>query len=222
MYYKEPKHLSKTKKLDPKVILFDFGNVLFDLDFPGCYQRFKDLLEIDWDGSNIPQNIQEANDRLERGEINEETFIWYFQQVKSSINPRDVIKCWNSLLVEMPSHRFEFLLNLRKDYTVALLSNINSIHISWIHRYFKEKYNLTDFEERYFDQVFYSHEIGMRKPEERVYNYVTERLGVKPNEILFVDDNEDNIEAAKKYGWRAALHDPSSDIVFKVAKYLRS
>ncbi len=203
-----------------KTIIFDFGNVLFDLDFEGCYQNFKQLLGIQWEGDNIPSSIQSANERLERGEINEETFIWQFQQINDQANPLDILKAWNSLLIKFPEERFDLLKTLRKDYQIVLLSNINSIHESYIHKYFKATYELDDFEERYFDFVFYSHHIGMRKPEERIYEYVTNQIGANKEEILFIDDNKDNIVAAKKYGWQAALHDPTSDIVFNVYKYL--
>ncbi len=203
-----------------KTIIFDFGNVLFDLDFKGCYQNFKNLLNIEWEDNDVPAIIQSANDRLERGEINEETFIWQFQQINNKANPRDILKAWNSLLVGFPKERFSLLESLRKDYQLVLLSNINSIHEAYIHQYFASNFNLLDFEERYFDFVFYSHHIGMRKPEERIYEHVTQSIGAHKEEILFIDDNEANILAAKKFGWQAVLHDPTSDIVFNVYKYL--
>lgn len=52
-----------------------------------------------------------------------------------------------------------------------------------------------------FDYVYLSFEIGMRKPNREIYEYVLTDLKVKPQNILFIDDDCTNISVAKEYGW---------------------
>lgn len=56
------------------------------------------------------------------------------------------------------------------------------------------------------DDIVYSHEVGLAKPDPRAYELVTRRLGVRPEEVLFLDDVEANVVAAHALGWHAVLH----------------
>jgi putative hydrolase of the HAD superfamily len=59
---------------------------------------------------------------------------------------------------------------------------------------------------RMFDVVVISGEVGMRKPEERIFHHAAGLLGLAPDECVFVDDIEVNIEAAEALGMTAILH----------------
>ncbi|MGH3588236.1 MAG: HAD-IA family hydrolase [Pseudonocardia sp.] len=52
-----------------------------------------------------------------------------------------------------------------------------------------------------------SHEVGLAKPDPRIYKLTCDRLDVQPDEIVFLDDVEANVEAARQLGWRAVLHE---------------
>ena len=203
-----------------KTIIFDFGNVLINLDFDRCFAIFEDVLNVDWSDRNLPESITNAIHKYDRGQISDEALIWAFQNLNPSANPRDIIKAWNSLIDIMPAERFTLLEQLSENYNLCILSNINSLHINTIRKYFKETYNLIDFEDRYFNQVFYSHLIGKRKPDLEVYQYVTEVLDVDKNDLLFIDDMKINIEAAQNFGWHGALHRPGEEIIDKIDHYL--
>ena len=63
------------------------------------------------------------------------------------------------------------------------------------------------------DDIVYSHEVGLAKPDPAAYELVTRRLGVEAGEVLFLDDVEANVVAARDLGWHAVLHrDTSSSI----------
>ena len=63
------------------------------------------------------------------------------------------------------------------------------------------------------DDIVYSHEVGLAKPDPAAYELVTRRLGVEAGEVLFLDDVEANVVAARALGWHAVLHrDTSSSI----------
>lgn len=56
------------------------------------------------------------------------------------------------------------------------------------------------------DDIVYSHEVGLAKPDPAAYELTTRRLGVEPAEVLFLDDVEANVDAARAFGWHAVLH----------------
>ena len=56
------------------------------------------------------------------------------------------------------------------------------------------------------DDIVYSHEVRLRKPDPAIYVLTAERLGVAPREIVFLDDVVTNIDAARRAGWHAVLH----------------
>lgn len=63
------------------------------------------------------------------------------------------------------------------------------------------------------DVIVYSHEVGLAKPDPAAYELVTRLLGVEAGEVLFLDDVEANVVAARALGWHAVLHrDTSSSI----------
>ena len=57
------------------------------------------------------------------------------------------------------------------------------------------------------DDIVYSHEVGLAKPDPAVYALTAERLGVRPESIAFLDDVPANVEAARACGWQAVLHE---------------
>jgi epoxide hydrolase-like predicted phosphatase len=60
--------------------------------------------------------------------------------------------------------------------------------------------------EELFDVIVYSHELGIAKPDPRAYRAVCDRLSVRPEEAVFVDDHEDAVEGARAVGMHAILH----------------
>lgn len=56
------------------------------------------------------------------------------------------------------------------------------------------------------DDIVYSHEVGVAKPDPAAYELTARRLGVEPHEVLFLDDVEANVDAARRAGWHAVLH----------------
>ena len=56
------------------------------------------------------------------------------------------------------------------------------------------------------DDIVYSHEVGLQKPDPRIFKLAAERLGVRPEEIVFLDDVEGHVEAARAVGYRGVVH----------------
>ena len=56
------------------------------------------------------------------------------------------------------------------------------------------------------DDIVYSHEVGLKKPDPAVFELTASRLGVQPAEVAFLDDVPANVDAARALGWHAVLH----------------
>lgn len=91
----------------------------------------------------------------------------------------------------------EFLRALRQCYRTALLSN------AWddLRRVMEEHWRITDA----FDEIVISAEVGLAKPDVRIFTLTLARLGVLPSEAVFVDDFPENIRAASRVGLQTIL-----------------
>jgi glucose-1-phosphatase len=204
-------------------IIFDLGNVIIDLDIDRTYQHLKH-----WLGEGYAlklKNIRPDDDifiQFEIGKISEETF---FETLRSTsdtpLSIRQLKEAWNAMLIQIPPQRFDMLLRLKSQYNVFLLSNTNSTHVDWVDGYLKTVYgfSIEDFDERYFHKSYYSHLIHLRKPDEAIYEYVLQDAGIKPQNTLFIDDNAQNIEGAKKVGLHTILHPIGEEIVEVMKTY---
>ncbi|MBW3019725.1 HAD-IA family hydrolase, partial [Candidatus Woesearchaeota archaeon] len=96
----------------------------------------------------------------------------------------------------------EQLLNFIKEnkdkYNVFMLSNSNVD----IERGNRERHDYFSL----FDDVFYSHHLGMRKPELRIYEHVLKKHSLNPKDCYFIDDKIENVEAAKSLGINGILY----------------
>ncbi len=204
-----------------EAIVFDFGNIFMALDYPKLFMGFSELLGFDFKIETIPDDLMEIFERHERGEITDEEWVWAFQKLKPELEPRDLIKVWNDLLVGLSPHHLDFLKELRKEYKLFLLSNINSFHERWIDKYMKEEHGVNDFKTEYFDGYYYSHHIGKRKPADNIYRFVAKELQSKGlKKWLFIDDKIENVESAINNGWDAVVHPPEKDISIELQNYL--
>jgi putative hydrolase of the HAD superfamily len=84
---------------------------------------------------------------------------------------------------------------LRSEHNVALLSNLTEIMM----RHIIETHHI----ERYFDELFFSNTIGFMKPDSEAYNIVLRKMDAQPEESLFIDDSQKNVDAAQKLGMHA-------------------
>jgi putative hydrolase of the HAD superfamily len=85
------------------------------------------------------------------------------------------------------------LVKLKSKYRIIALTNTNSIHSNVWRRKYANTLN-------HFEKIFSSHELATRKPERKIFEIVLDYLNLKPEQTLFLDDNIDNINGAKKIG----------------------
>lgn len=91
-----------------------------------------------------------------------------------------------------------FIKELKKQYKIAILSNVGT---GWIRDEF-----LTADEQKHFDAMVFSYEVGYAKPDQEIYEITAERLNVPANACVMIDDSQPNIDGALAAGWQAILY----------------
>lgn len=174
-------------------IIFDFGDIFINLEKEKSIEEFKKL------GLNGPnEELIAKNDLFEKGQISELQFIESFQKFIPNASLEEITKAWNSLIGDFPLYRLEFLQMLSTRYRLFLLTNTDSIHIDR----FEHKVGMSFYSDFYrcFEKVYYSYEMGMRKPQPEIFTTILNKHDLSPKRTLFVDDKKENTDAAAALG----------------------
>ena len=204
-----------------KNVIFDFGNVLFDLDLPSIERNLQQLMGNGFEQAREKLIKNRVFELYETGGMTSAEFLDHIRMSAPVPPDPGVIRdIWNAIFLDMPAHRFSMLQELRQKYKVFLLSNINELHEQWIADYMVRVHGIHDYESRYFDGVYFSHLIRLRKPDASIYEYVLADAELNPAESVFFDDVEANIEGARAVGITAFLHPVGSEIADHVKRVL--
>jgi putative hydrolase of the HAD superfamily len=111
----------------------------------------------------------------------------------------EISSAWNAILLDFPLYRLEFLQKLSKKYRLFLLSNTDAIHIET----FEQETGISFYSDFYqcFEKVYFSFEMGMRKPDAEIFNYLIQKHDLSVKKTLFVDDKKENTDAALSLGF---------------------
>ncbi len=186
-----------------KAIVLDFGAVLININYQLTIDAFKQLGITNFDA--LYSKAQQTNlfNDLETGVISD---LHFYNGIRTLSNTKlsnaQIQNAWNAMLIDLPKHRIDFVYALRQRYNVYLLSNTNCIHEQAFMQHIRATIG-QDYFYGAFNKIFYSHEIGLRKPNSNVYEYVQKHIDVNANQILFVDDSPQHIQGALQYGWNA-------------------
>ncbi len=176
-----------------KTIVFDFGDVFLNLD--------KAATKIALNKYGIADFTHEMilkNEAYEMGLIPTKDFVGYYTEKFPQLSKETFIAAWNSILLDFPKHKLEFLQRLADEniFELILLSNTNELHIEWVEEHIP---HFSAFK-ACFDAFYLSHEIEMRKPNKDIFEFVLRNHEKEAHEVLFVDDTQANTEAAKALG----------------------
>ncbi|MGO2359247.1 HAD family hydrolase [Mesonia sp.] len=198
----EALEIPSAKKI--KTLLFDFGDVFINLDKSATAKKLAEFGLEDFDAEMILHNQS-----YEVGNINSNSFISYYENKVQNASAEAITKAWNDILLDFPQHRLAFLKELKEkgDFQLILLSNTNDLHISWV----KENVDFYEEFKNCFDAFYLSHEINLRKPNANIYDFVLKKHHLKPEEVLFIDDTQENTEAAKKLELKVWNIDPATE-----------
>jgi len=179
-----------------KAIIFDWGGVLCEETALGLISYFSQALEV------APEPLVSAFrpflPAFQKGEISEDD-LWQGMCAALKIERPYNQSLWGEALraIYVPNREMFALASRLKEkgYSVGLLSNAEMAAMAFFH---EQGYAM-------FDAAVFSCAEGTRKPEQRIYEIALERLEVKPNEAIFIDDRVDFLAGAKKLGIRTIL-----------------
>lgn len=189
-----------------KNIIFDYGNVIFHIDFRKAQQGFEKLGISNTDTFFGHLQQDPIFDKFDRGEVTADEFREQIR--KNTGNPNrtneQITDVWNSLLLGVSPGTHELLLKLKDKYRTFLLSNNNEIHYSYILNYLESDFGFKD-NEHLFEKTYYSHLVGKRKPAMDFFEQVLKENNLRPEETLFIDDSPQHLSTAKALGLQTFL-----------------
>lgn len=173
------------------VVVFDLGGVLAQF---GGVSRMRTLARVDSDDELWRRWLTcEWVRRFERGSCSREEFArGVVADWQLDLAPEDFLAEFGQWLVGPFPGATELVASVREQLPVACLSNTNSVH--WDAG--AARWPLL----RHFDHTFLSFEIGLVKPDREVFDHVVSALGVPAGQVIFLDDNALNVEAATATG----------------------
>lgn len=198
-----------------KAVIFDFGGVLARTKDHAGRRKWGDRL-----GMKLEQLIADVFDsetsRLASvGKIPAEQ-VWTDLARHYGLNDEETDEFYQDFWSgdELDKRLVDYLRSLRPRYKTAVLSN------AWLNarEWFIETHGLGDA----VDEMIISAEEGMAKPDPSIYQLAADRLGVQPDEAVFVDDALANVEAARAAGMRGVLFQDTDQAITEVERHLNA
>ncbi len=189
-----------------KNIIFDYGNVIFEINFLRAQQAFQSLGITNIEAFFAHKNHNSLFDEFETASITPTQFREGIRTAASniSLSDQEIDAAWNSLLIGVSANNHEVLMQVKNKYRTFLLSNNNEIHYNWIVDYLKRSFEIENYDS-FFEKAYFSQQMRLRKPNLNIFEQVIKENNLDPNKTLFIDDSPQHIEGAKKAGLRTLL-----------------
>ena len=180
--------------------IFDLGNVIVDIDFNRVLGTWSDLSRVPLASLKQSFTMGEAFRQHERGEITDEAFAEALcHDMALPLSYEQFSHGWQAVFVALRPDVIDIMHKLREQgHRVVVLSNTNRLHTTfWPDEYPEVR--------QAADHIYLSQELGMRKPEARIYQHVLQSEGFSAADTVFFDNNADNIEGANQLGITSIL-----------------
>ena len=180
--------------------IFDLGNVIVDIDFNRVLGAWSDLSRVPLAQLKQSFTMGEAFHQHERGDISDEEFAQAMcRDMDLPLSYEQFAHGWQAIFVALRPEVIDIMTRLREQgHRVVVLSNTNALHTTFWPSEYPQIHAAAD-------HVYLSQEMGMRKPEARIYQRVLELEGFSAADAVFFDDNADNIEGASRLGITSVL-----------------
>lgn len=199
-------------------IIFDLGGVLLNLDTQKTAEAFKGLgIEHFAIWQQRPE-VQDLFIQFELGLMGRTVFFESVNRLSGKeLNPLDTANAWNAMLLEFPLRRLQILQQLQIHFDLVLLSNTNEIHEECFNAKLKTQTGFNNLNV-FFDKVYLSHRLGLRKPDSEIFKRVLSETGFQAEYSLFIDDLAENVTAAAALGIQTIWLQPGMTIEEHVFK----
>ena len=187
--------------------IFDLGNVIVDIDFSRVLGVWSDLGRVPLATLTSRFAMGENFAQHERGEISDETFAARIcAELDVALSYQQFVAGWQAVFVGLRPEVISLMQQLRAGgERVVILSNTNRLHCDYWPSQYPEVQQAAD-------KLYLSQDLGMRKPEPRIFQRVLQEEGVSADNAVFFDDNLENIEAARQLGI-TAVHVTDAQVV---------
>ena len=191
-----------------KNIIFDYGNVIFEINFKRTQNALLQLGITNIEAFFAHKNHNQLFDNFETNSITSSQFRTGIRKAANNndLTDQQIDDAWNSLLIGVSANNHDVLLEMKAKYRTFLLSNNNEIHYDWIIKHINNNYNINNYD-NYFEKAYFSHLMELRKPNVDIFEQVIKENDLNPSETLFIDDSPQHIEGAKKAGLNTLLMD---------------
>lgn len=195
-----------------KNLLFDLGGVIMEIKRTQCVKAFERLGMKDADSFLGEYSQKGPFLKLEEGSITSEQFRDEVRKlIPATVSDKDIDDAFCQFLIGIPAHRLANLKKLRSSYKIYMLSNTNPI--MWNSR-IAEEFRQEGYDvNHYFDGIVTSFEAKSIKPERKIFETAIAQCNIKPEETIFFDDSQKNLDAAAELGFHTALVSPGTEFI---------
>jgi len=185
-----------------KAIIFDLGGVLLNLDYSRTTKAFQAINPTVGDFDAVYSNLLNRRffEEYETGHISSSQFRNEIRKMlNANVDDQIIDAAWDAMLLDFPVERIQLLEHLKKRYRLFLLSNTNEIHIAAYSKSLKKAFGFENLS-HIFEKEYYSFQMGMRKPNPEIFEFVLKENNLNPAETLFIDDSAQHVEGARSIG----------------------
>ncbi len=195
-----------------KNLVFDLGGVIMDLKRERCVEALEALGMKDAESMLGLYKQTGPFLELEEGKLSPAEFRDAMREkIDGDVTDGQLDNALNKFLVGIPLERLRALKKLRGKYKVFMLSNTNPIMFD---SKIKECFRADGLEvDDYFDGLCLSYKAKCSKPDSRIYLNMVDKFGINPEETLFFDDSQKNLDAAEKIGFKTYLVEPGTEFI---------
>ncbi len=191
---------------DIKWVIFDLGGIVVP--------ESKDLIDksiAEYLNISVSQFLELTEEYMNQVTIGDVTLLRVYtiliERLKISVSPESVLEKHLSRFKEVSTRQDLDILHmielLKANYNVGCLTN-TEIEIVNV--------NKTTGLFRYFQKVYLSTEIGLRKPNMDIYYFMLADINCSPQEVVFIDDKPENVESARRIGINAIQFETSKQL----------
>lgn len=192
-----------------KAIIFDFGRVISAQKPSTLFRSYEDELGLEPGTIN---SIMFDSEAWQEALVGRKTAEEFWHEISSelglnSVNEVDVFRRRYREDEQINQGVLDLILRLHGNYKLAVLSNSPPGLSQWL-----VDWNVLNF----FDVVFCSGDEGIAKPDSKAFELTLERLGLKPDEAVFIDDTREHVNAAQKLGLQGILFTTAEELEEKL------
>jgi putative hydrolase of the HAD superfamily len=188
-----------------RCVLSDLGRVIIHFDNTIFFEKIANYSSLSKEEiAELASTHSSPRRAFDSGDI---TAMEFYNQttriLEAKIDYDNFFSIYNDVF-SLNSPILEIMKKLKRKYRLVLLSNTDVMRFGFIKKRFPEI--------MIFDDYVLSYEVGVMKPHPRIYEEAMKKAGVEARECVFIDDIEENIEAARKLGIKGILMTLQTDL----------